>query len=311
MRLFMTSLFLSTFLLAPYAYGHEKIKVVASIKPLSGLTKAIGGGYITVDTILSTNHSEHIYQLKPQDVKNIQSADLIFWVGPSLETYLKKPLKIKNDKSKNVFSLMAIPHLTTYPARQGLEWSDAHNHQHEHDAYDSHIWLDPNNALTMISFISAKLSEIDPAHAKDYEHNAHELSEKIISFDKKALSELSQQQNKDFLVFHDGYQYFEKHYHLKATGAISLGHDQGLTPQNIDKILTLVKEKKVDCLFVEPGQKAPIIEKIAHEKHIYLGELDPMGSLIEDDQNHYLNMLEKMKDSFKACFTHKPKGSSQ
>lgn len=309
MRLFMASLFLTASLLAPCAHAREKIKVVSSIKPLSGLTRAIGREYVTVETILSTNNSEHVYQLKPQDMANIESADLIFWVGPALETYLKKPLK--NSKSKNIFSLINIPNLITYKTRQGLEWPDSHNHKHEHDALDAHIWLDPNNALTIITFITKKLSEIDPTHAKNYEHNAHELSDKIIAFDKKTISELSQGQNKNFLVFHDGYQYFEKHYHLKAAGAISLGHDQGLTPKNIEKILTMVNKNQVSCLFIEPGQEAPIIEKIAREKHIYLGQLDPMGSLLPDDQNHYLNMLEKMKDSFRACFTYKPEGDTQ
>lgn len=309
MRLFMTSLFFSALLLGPCAYGDEKIKVVSSIKPLSGLTRAIGGEHIEVETILSTNNSEHVYQLKPQDMANIASADLIFWVGPALETYLKKPLK--NSKSKNIFSLIDIPNLITYKTRQGLEWSDSHNHKHEHDALDAHIWLDPNNALTIITFITKKLAEIDPTHAANYEQNAHKLSNKIIAFDKKAVSDLSHGQNKNFLVFHDGYQYFERHYHLKATGAISLGHDQGLTPKNIEKILTMVKKNQVSCLFIEPGQEAPIIEKIARENHIYLGQLDPMGSLLADDENHYLNMLEKMKDSFNACFTYKSKGDTQ
>ena len=68
------------------------INVVASIKPLHSLVAAVMEGVGTY-LIVEGAGSPHTYALKPSQAGNLQNADLVFWIGDRLETFLEKPIE--------------------------------------------------------------------------------------------------------------------------------------------------------------------------------------------------------------------------
>ena len=69
------------------------IKVVASIKPIHSLASYLMDGVGKPDLIVDGYNSPHGFALKPSHAKMLENANLIFWVGEDLETFLEKPLK--------------------------------------------------------------------------------------------------------------------------------------------------------------------------------------------------------------------------
>ena len=67
-------------------------KVVVSIKPLHSLVSGVMEGVGEPSLLLEGNASVHIYSMRPSEVSMLQQAELFFWVGPQLETFLEKPL---------------------------------------------------------------------------------------------------------------------------------------------------------------------------------------------------------------------------
>ncbi len=64
--------------------------VVASIKPVGFIASAIADGVTPVEVLLPDGASEHDYALRPSDVKRLQNADLVVWVGPEMEAFMTK-----------------------------------------------------------------------------------------------------------------------------------------------------------------------------------------------------------------------------
>ena len=82
-------LFLSTFSLLSFAsHANAETKVVASIKPLHSLISYVMDGVGTPDIIIDGSSSPHTFQLKPSHASMLQEADIVFWIGEDLESFL-------------------------------------------------------------------------------------------------------------------------------------------------------------------------------------------------------------------------------
>ena len=68
-------------------------KVVATIKPLHSLVASVMKGVGTPHLILEGAASPHTYSLKPSQAANLSRADLVFWFGRDLETFMEKPVQ--------------------------------------------------------------------------------------------------------------------------------------------------------------------------------------------------------------------------
>ena len=68
-------------------------KVVASIKPVHGLVAGVMEGVGQPSLLVRGGGSPHSYSLRPSEARSLSEADLVFWVGDSLEGFLAKPLE--------------------------------------------------------------------------------------------------------------------------------------------------------------------------------------------------------------------------
>ncbi|MDR6432959.1 metal ABC transporter solute-binding protein, Zn/Mn family [Brucella pseudogrignonensis] len=125
------------------AFAAEREGVVVSIKPLHSLVSAVMQGVGEPTLIVQGAGSEHSYNLKPSDAKAIEGAKVIFWAGPSMETFLDKPIDTLGEGAK-VVALGETDGLTKLKFREGGPF-EAHDHGHEgHDhgaeahSHDSH-----------------------------------------------------------------------------------------------------------------------------------------------------------------------------
>nr|MDT0253921.1 zinc ABC transporter substrate-binding protein [Endozoicomonas sp.] len=75
----------------------EHPKVLASIKPLQLIAQAVTEGVTNADVLLPPGSSPHSYSLKPSDARKLRNADVVFWVGPSMESFLSRMLAGSED----------------------------------------------------------------------------------------------------------------------------------------------------------------------------------------------------------------------
>ena len=120
--------------------ANADIKVVASIKPIHSLASYLMDGVGKPDLIVDGYNSPHGFALKPSHAKMLQNADLIFWVGEDLESFLEKPLKSIAKKAEKI-ELMEIKGLNKLEFRERniFDGHDDHGHdEHKEDEHKEH-----------------------------------------------------------------------------------------------------------------------------------------------------------------------------
>ncbi len=119
--------------------ANAEIKVVASIKPIHSLASYLMDGIAKPDLIVDGYASPHGFAMKPSHAKMLQNADLIFWVGEDLESFLEKPLSSIAKKAEKI-ELMDTKGLQVLKFRERniFDEHDHDDHGKKEDDHDDH-----------------------------------------------------------------------------------------------------------------------------------------------------------------------------
>jgi len=294
-----------------FASGHSGIpRVIVTLAPFHALVSAVMQGTGQPILLLKPSASPHHYTLRPSEMRLLRQADLIFWGGPELETFLVKSLASIGPTCR-IMALDQTPHLSLLPLRRSVQFEQACGQVHaEHSphipvtkAKDMHFWLDPHNAIRLVDIIESVLSEMNPPNQAQYRENAKRFKIRLAALDQQLKDKLKPIQSKPYIVFHDAYQYFEYRYGLRAVGAINIHPEIPPSIERLRVIRSMIANSKAQCIFREPQFKSHIVDVIAHEAQVSIGELDPIGEPAEEGGLGYLNLLEDLADSFNNCLT--------
>ena len=179
--------------------------LVVSTQPIYLIAKAVTQD-IETPTLLLENQSGHDVTLTPEHRKLIQQAELVIWLGKAHEAPLEKTLSQKI----NAVALLNAGILTTLPQRS-IKGQPLKN------TTDTHVWLEPNNAVRIAFFIAALRSQQHPENKDAYWTNARKFAQKMLAVAQK----YSSPQAKPYWSYHDAYQYLERALNLKFAGALT------------------------------------------------------------------------------------------
>jgi len=277
--------------------------VVVSLPPLHSLAAAIMGDTGAPHLMLRGGRSPHNAALRPSDLRRLRDATLVVWVGPTLENFLAKPLAAINKKS-TIITLLDLEPIKRLARRTGRSWE-----KHDHEAprglsdrlIDPHVWLSPTNAAAIARSVADALISQDPANAVSYKNNAKSLVDRIGSLDFTLKKSLIPVRRAPYLVFHDAYQYFERHFGLKALGAISISPERRPGARRIADIRQRVEQSGVQCVFREPQFPPRTINTIIKGTKARIGILDPLGAAIQPGPDLWFKMMSGLGEALVGC----------
>ena len=294
------------------AASAEDLKVVATIKPIHSLVAQVMGEGVQPHLLVTGAASPHTYSLKPSDARALNSARVVFRTSEEIEPFTRKIVS-SLPKSVTVVTLADAPGLTMLDKRGGNSFEthdhghghgkeDHHEgHHHEESSRDGHVWLDPDNAIAMVRAIEKALSEAVPERAGEFQANAEKAIEQIGGLAKRIEADLAPLKGKDFVVFHDAYQYFEKRFGVPAAGAITVSPEVQPSAKRLAEIRRKIKDLKVVCVFAEPQFKSKLVDTVIEGTGAKAGTLDPEGATVEPGPDAYEALLAKLADNLKAC----------
>lgn len=105
--------------------------VVASIMPLHSWVSGVMDGVGQPTLLVKGGGSPHTYSLRPSEAKALQEADVVFWIGEELETFLRTPLEAL-PRNARVVALHEVEGVTLLKYRGGDGWEE-HGHDSHHD----------------------------------------------------------------------------------------------------------------------------------------------------------------------------------
>jgi zinc transport system substrate-binding protein len=263
----LTGLAISTFLLSS-SLACADAKVSASIKPIHSLVASVMEGVGVPALIVDGSNSPHTYTMKPSDAVALEKAQVVFWVGHELESFLEKPLETLAQKATKV-ALIDTPNIQTLAIR---DEDDDHGH-----------------------------SVDDPDHASVYAANAGETGRKLDVLSANITTTLASSRDKRFIVFHDAYQYFENRFELKSAGALSI-HPE--TPPGAKQIATTKRriiDGKIQCVFSEPQFETKLVDVVREGTEAKSATLDPIGANLPPGPNLYQTLMMNLARAIAEC----------
>ena len=304
------------------SYAEAEPKVVTSIKPLHSLISYVMDGVGSPNLLVDGSSSPHTFQLKPSHATMLQEADVVFWIGEDLESFLETPLdsiavnarkitlmdsdqiELLKFREKNVFEDHHDEHEGHDDHDEHEEHADGHDEHeghddHHHGEFDIHFWLDPEIAKSIVKIASLELSKVDPANQATYQTNA---SNAVSELDK-LINDTRTKINSDakYIVFHDAYQYFEQRFGIEVIGALTVNPEVLPGAKQLAEIREVIEHEKVNCLFSEPQFNPSIANTIAQDTGIKAAVLDPLGAELEPGKELYFQLINDMASSFESC----------
>ena len=187
------------------------------------------------------------------------------------------------------------------------ETDDHHGHEDAHDDHhgglDAHVWLDPRNGQLWLGRIAETLAELDPENAEQYRANAQAGQTELATLEQDIAETLAAVRGKPFIVFHDGYHYFEARFGIEAEGAISESSASAPGAARVAALRAVVAETDAKCVFSEPQFNPGLIAAVTEGRETRTGTLDPIGASLEPGARLYPALLREMATSMADCLS--------
>ncbi|MCB1734702.1 MAG: zinc ABC transporter substrate-binding protein [Gammaproteobacteria bacterium] len=295
-------LLLCALLAAPAAADrHAPPNAVASILPLHALLAGVMQGVAEPALLIAPAQSPHKVALRPNQARRLAQADLFVWVGEELESGLRKAVSVLPTNAV-VIRLGHDADVPVLPARDSAAWAP-HHHDDDvgHGGIDPHLWLSPDQAARIASRMAEALIEIDPGHAPVYKANLERMVGRLDEVDALVEQRLAPIRGRPYLVFHDAYQYFERHYRLNAIGSVTIDADHAPGANRIAVLRRRIQESQAGCVFTEPHFEPRVVRILIEGSAAKIGELDPVGRDIEPGPEAYFELLDRLSTSLVSC----------
>lgn len=282
------------------------LHVMASIKPLHSLVAGVMQGVDTPELLVSGQQSPHDFQFKPSQIGQLHHAKLVFYMDDTYETFLARGLQSAPDSVRPI-ALSTSKDIALLPLRKGGVWEahDEHHEEHQdehHDEHtDMHVWLNPQNAIAMTRTIADTLSETYPKYTSVFMRNATAQIAAISALDKEITNKLKNLEDKPFIVFHDAYQYFERHYRINGVGSITFEPSESPTPSRIQDIREKIITSGATCVFREPYVSQKLINIVTEDRPVHFATLDPEGTSLPPSPSLYFTLMRQIADNVYHC----------
>ncbi|MFM5530646.1 zinc ABC transporter substrate-binding protein ZnuA [Aeromonas veronii] len=290
------------------------IEVLTTIKPLGFIAAAISDGVSEPKVLLPIGASPHDFSLRPSDIRNINSAGLVVWVGPELEGFMAKPVA-NHPHALALTQVEGMP-LFNYATQDSHDSHDhddhdhaAHEHGdhdeghegHHHEGVDPHIWLGPTQAKVIAKAIASELGKLDPANQARYDANLAAFDAKVDAKEKVIAGQMKAVNEKGYFVFHEAYGYWERHYGMSSKGHFTVSPERRPGAKTLVDIRKALEEKQASCIYAEPQFSPAVIESVALNTGAKVLLLDEVGEQVPLGPDGYPQFMQQLADAFAQC----------
>ncbi|PZA09364.1 metal ABC transporter substrate-binding protein [Rhodopseudomonas palustris] len=264
------------------AQARKPFRVVTTFTVIQDIAQNVAGDKAIVESITKPGAEIHDYQPTPLDIVRAQAADLVLWNGFNLERWFERFF----ENVKDVPSVVVTEGIAPMGIAQG-PYSGKPN---------PHAWMSPSNALIYVENIRKALVKYDPANAAAYDQNAADYAARIKALDEPLRRRLAAiPENQRWLVSSEGaFSYLTRDYQMKEAFLWPINADEQGTPQQVRKVIDLVRKNKIPVVFSESTISDRAAKQVARESGaryggvLYVDSLSAAGGPVPT----YLDLLK-------------------
>lgn len=301
----LMALLLTALLVLPACDRQErqsgKIQVVTTLFPLYDFARTIAGDKAQVSLLLPPGLEPHSFEPRPEDVVRVNRADLFVYTNAAMEPWAANiisgldPGKVEVVEGGKGITLMQGP------------VSDQHRGEHEaHEGKggDPHIWLDFDNARTIVKNILNALVTRDPANKGYYRQNAAKLDRQLVELDQRYRETLARCPKK--VLLHGGHYafgYLARRYGLKYISASAVNADAEPTPAKLAELVQVMRREHLGYVYTEELLSPRVAETIARETGAKVLMLRAGHNVTKDDLQRGVSFISLMDENLRNLKT--------
>ena len=242
-------------------------RVVATLPPVALIVEALTGEAPDVLAGGRGGH-EHGGSLHPSDARALADADLVLWVGRSLEPSVAAALT-------GAVPAVALGEADGVPEREGARGPDPH------------VWLDPAGMAAMAVAAAEALSGVLPDTV-----GAGPLLDALNGTRTAVAARMAPLAKRPFAVEHDAFGHFAAAFGLAEPLAFGEGT---LGARTLRAARREVAERGITCLIVEPGEPSRLAAALGDDVRAVV--IDPLGR----DAVSPTDLIERVAAGFEEC----------
>ncbi|WP_298251530.1 metal ABC transporter substrate-binding protein [uncultured Arthrobacter sp.] len=253
---------------APPEDADERPLVLTTFSVLADLADEVGGGHVRVESITKIGAEIHGYEPTPSDLVGAQDADLILDNGLGLERWFERFL-----------NSVDAPHVVL---SEGVEPVDIRSGDYS-GLPNPHAWMSPVAAQTYVANTVTALSDLDPAHAAEYEANGRRLTTELEGIASDFRAGLRGAASRALVTCEGAFSYLARDVGLREAFIWPVNSDAEGTPRQVREVIDFVTEHDVPTVFCESTINPSAQEQVAQATGATLGGTLYVDSLSEAD----------------------------
>lgn len=262
------------------ATDSSQVKVTATLGLFRDLVQQVGGGRVTVSTLVPNSADPHTYEPPPIQIAKLSEAKLVVMNGLNLEAGLEKIIQENASSSATVLQLAAgLPTLQDNP----------------------HLWLDVQNGMTYVERIRDSLASVDPAGADVYRANADAYLAELRTVDAEVAAAVDSipPERRKLVTFHDAYPYLAHRYGLQIVGFVVESPGKEPSAQQVSDLANAIRDQKVPAVFKEPQFSARVLDLAASDAGVQVCVL--YSDALDNNVKTYVDLMRFNANELTRC----------
>ena len=260
----------------------EKFKVITTFTVIADIARNVGGDAAIVESITKPDAEIHNYQVTPGDIRRTYGSDLILYNGLNLELWFEKFFKNFN----SIPSVVVTDNIKPLGISKG-PYAGKPN---------PHAWMSTRNALIYIENIRKAFVKYDKKNVETYNKNAAIYAKKIMGLDEPFREKIESLtiENRWLVTSEGAFSYLAEDYGLKEAFLWPINADGQGTPQQVRKVIDLVRKNKIPAIFSESTVSSKPAKQVARETGARYGGVLYVDSLTSEDGKvpSYIDLLK-------------------
>jgi zinc transport system substrate-binding protein len=271
------------------ALAQTPLPVVATTEILADMLRQVGGSRVKVSVLVPRSADPHSFDPRPSAVLAATRARLVVANGLDLEPFFEA-LEAQLPPSVRVLELANDqPNLIATEDDHKAAEAD---HDHDHGAYDPHLWLDPAYGIRYVEKIRDVLVKLDPAGKASYQQNVDRYVLQIRQADtrvRQCLKDIPVSRRK-VVTQHQALAYFARTYQIKLVGSLANYAGQERGAQQLASLVKTMKQQGVKAILAEPQFNPAQVKVLAESTGAQVVRV--YADAFDDRVNTYLGLVE-------------------
>lgn len=212
--------------------------VLTTFTVLADIASNVAGEHLQVESITKFGAEIHGYEPTPGDLRRASQADLILDNGLGLEAWFEQ-----------FVSELDVPHVVVSDGVEPIQIGEGDYAGRS----NPHAWMSPSNVQRYVDAMVVAFSEMDPAHAADFERNGAAYNAELQTVQDELIARLDAvpESQRALVTCEGAFSYLARDAGLTERYLWAVNAEQQATPQQIAGVIEFVRENEVPAVFCE------------------------------------------------------------